>query len=275
MKTPRHCPRERKIDRTEHPIARASLLALCVTRALPSVPCRPINRWSGQKDYILRWTCHLALWALLREAEMSAARRLARMRRLRCIASQLCLFAREWIYNSSTCFVLSHCTELRCSLMPLALASWPIRRGTMVLISVLNNTLVNITNAERRGKRQVLVRPSSKVVIMFLQVMQKHGTSIARYRSCVVGAFSPHSPQPGQARRARTRHRRAMPLRRVQDEPCAVRLWDDNHAFCHSVPPARVFRLWSRCHPCIRLPLIAHSLSPLLAFLSSTRLDWP
>jgi len=45
----------------------------------------------------------------------------------------------------------------------------------MVLVSVLNNTLVNITNAERRGKRQVLVRPSSKVVVKFLQVMQKNG----------------------------------------------------------------------------------------------------
>eukprot|EP01120_Amphizonella_sp_Union-15-10_P005913 TRINITY_DN181_c0_g1_i3.p1 TRINITY_DN181_c0_g1~~TRINITY_DN181_c0_g1_i3.p1 ORF type:complete len:131 (-),score=18.25 TRINITY_DN181_c0_g1_i3:93-485(-) len=44
----------------------------------------------------------------------------------------------------------------------------------MVLISVLNNCLNSITNAERRGKRQVLVRPCSNVVIRFLQVMQKH-----------------------------------------------------------------------------------------------------
>eukprot|EP01121_Diplochlamys_sp_Union-15-3_P008921 TRINITY_DN239_c0_g1_i3.p1 TRINITY_DN239_c0_g1~~TRINITY_DN239_c0_g1_i3.p1 ORF type:complete len:131 (-),score=12.56 TRINITY_DN239_c0_g1_i3:69-461(-) len=44
----------------------------------------------------------------------------------------------------------------------------------MVLISVLHNTLNGITNAERRGKRQVLVRPSSNVVVRFLQLMQKH-----------------------------------------------------------------------------------------------------
>merc|ERR1719150_2807513 len=45
----------------------------------------------------------------------------------------------------------------------------------MVRVSVLRDCMNSINNAEKRGKRQVLVRPSSKVVIKFLQVMQKHG----------------------------------------------------------------------------------------------------
>ncbi|BGP25380.1 40S ribosomal protein s22 [Rhodotorula toruloides] len=42
-------------------------------------------------------------------------------------------------------------------------------------VSVLADCLNNIVNAEKRGKRQVLIRPSSKVIIRFLTVMQKHG----------------------------------------------------------------------------------------------------
>ena len=47
--------------------------------------------------------------------------------------------------------------------------------GRMVRISVLHDALKTMYNAEKRGKRQVLIRPSSKVVIKFLQVMMKHG----------------------------------------------------------------------------------------------------
>ena len=45
----------------------------------------------------------------------------------------------------------------------------------MVLMNVLRNVLNAIVNAERTNKRQVMVRPCSKVVIRFLRVMQKHG----------------------------------------------------------------------------------------------------
>ena len=41
--------------------------------------------------------------------------------------------------------------------------------------NILADALKTIVNAERKGRRQVLLRPSSKVLIKFLRLMQKKG----------------------------------------------------------------------------------------------------
>lgn len=86
----------------------------------------------------------------------------------RCIASQIaspCL-----LFSVLTSFVTAfssahvHCT---------ASIDCPVIQQ-MVLMSVLSNCLISLTNAEKRGKRQVMIRPASKVVVKFLEVMLKH-----------------------------------------------------------------------------------------------------
>lgn len=59
----------------------------------------------------------------------------------------------------------------------------------MVRVSVLNDALKTMYNAEKRGKRQVLLRPSSKVVIKFLQVMMRHGEALP-YSSETAGSMA-------------------------------------------------------------------------------------
>lgn len=45
----------------------------------------------------------------------------------------------------------------------------------MVRMGCLADCLKTMINAEKKGQRQVLVRPISKTVVKFLKVMQKHG----------------------------------------------------------------------------------------------------
>ena len=83
----------------------------------------------------------------------------------------------------------------------------------MVRVSVLNDGLKTMYNAEKRGKRQVLLRPSSKVVIKFLQVMQRHGElASASADHCRLAAPLLGGPPPPPTHPGRPAHRTWLAL---------------------------------------------------------------
>jgi len=45
----------------------------------------------------------------------------------------------------------------------------------MTRADVLADCFNAIVNAERKGKKQVMIRPASKVLLKFLRIMQKEG----------------------------------------------------------------------------------------------------
>ncbi|KFK36850.1 hypothetical protein AALP_AA4G179800 [Arabis alpina] len=61
------------------------------------------------------------------------------------------------------------------TLLLFVLLSHNFCEAIMVMASVLNNSLASMCHAEKNGKRQVILRPTSKVITKFLTVMQKNG----------------------------------------------------------------------------------------------------
>ena len=100
------------------------------------------------------------------------------------MALQLCLLTLLLYISYATYFVGGVTSHLLCSVIrgfsvveteSLLKLLYNFSEDKMVRMNSLADALRTLNNAEKGGKRQVILRPSSRVVIKFLTVMMKHG----------------------------------------------------------------------------------------------------
>jgi hypothetical protein len=142
-----------------------------------------LHFWSKKKQrtsLLDRW------WKFLWEKRWALCGLFSLEWRLSCLSTASSLNLFFFLHcRSAKCYDVLQCLTFSLSLNPNVCIMWIVyillQRGKMVRMNVLADALNNISRAELGGKRQVLIRPCSKVIIKFLTVMMRHGKKIFFY----------------------------------------------------------------------------------------------